>query len=298
MPSEGKVILDHILENTSFVTPCNEPLLEASVSKIEEPSTIESQSEPSTSTYSIVEKVPEPPAVENEEIQTPDHAAIMFRDGFDEDYGNTLNYFSKKKPLVPLPPPDPMELGFLIETVRELTSIMSDECLREAELSSEVTRINTAPRVLPCHLEGNDVVIQYSPTIVVNLISESFAFAYLSNKAVTPTNKFFKHPNGNIIEGFGIVQDVPVYFEDRKAVLDFYVFEIQDFDILIGLPIEQLLINTPRLDSLKITLGGNEFSVPFSWARFALTDSLPEDEFAEEVTSGPPHESPETLLEN
>ena len=43
-------------------------------------------------------------------------------------------------------------------------------------------------------------------------------------KAVTPTNKFFKHPNGNIIEGFGIVQDVPVCFEDKEAVLDFHVF--------------------------------------------------------------------------
>nr|XP_025879184.1 uncharacterized protein LOC112937953 [Oryza sativa Japonica Group] len=153
-------------------------------------------------------------------------------------------------------------------------------------------------RIIPCHLEGNDVGILYSPTVGVNLISESFAFAYLSDKAVTPINKFFKHPNGNIIEGFRIIQDVPICFEDREAVLDFHVFEIQDFDILIGLLIEQLLINTPRLDSLKITLGGNEFSVSFSRARFALNDSLPEIESAEEVTAVPPHESPKSLLED
>ncbi len=73
-PSEGKVILDRILENTSIMTQCDEPQLEASVSIIEEPSTIESQSEPSTSTDSIDEKVPEPPSVENEEIQIPDGA--------------------------------------------------------------------------------------------------------------------------------------------------------------------------------------------------------------------------------
>nr|AAN04142.1 Putative retroelement [Oryza sativa Japonica Group]AAN04202.1 Putative retroelement [Oryza sativa Japonica Group]ABB46801.2 hypothetical protein LOC_Os10g07160 [Oryza sativa Japonica Group] len=266
-PLEGKIILDRILESTSFMAQSDEPPPEVSVSKIEEPSTIESQSEPSTSTGSIDEKVPLQPSVANEEIQTSDHAAILLRDGFDEDYGNTLNYFSKKKPLVPLPPPDLMELGFLRETVRELTSIMSDEWLREAELS----------------YEGNDIGILYSPTIEVNLIFESFAFAYLSDKPVTLTNKFFKHPNGNIIEGFGIVQDVPVYFEDREAVLDFHVFEIRDIVILIGLSIEQLLINTLRLDSLKITLGGNEFSVPFSRARFALTDSLSEIELAEEI---------------
>nr|CAE01642.2 OSJNBb0021I10.5 [Oryza sativa Japonica Group] len=230
-PSEGRTILDRILENTSCMMQSDEPQLEASVSKIEEPLTIEPLFEPSTSASSIDEKVPEQPSVENEEIQTPERAAILFRDGLDEDY-------------------------------------------------------------------GNNVGILYSPTVGANLVSESFAFAYLSDKAVTPTNKFFKHPNGNINEGFGIVQDVPVCFEDRDAILDFHVFEIQHFDILIELPIKKLLINTPRLDSLKITLGGNEFSVPFSRARIALTDSLPEIEPADEVTTVPPHESPEALLED
>ncbi len=78
----------------------------------------------------------------------------------------------------------------------------------------------------------------------------------------------------------------------------FHVFEIQDVDILIGLPIEQLLINTSRLGSLKITLGENEFSIPFSRARITLTDPLPEIESAEEVTAVSPHESPEALLED
>uniref|UniRef100_A0A0E0FAB6 Integrase catalytic domain-containing protein n=1 Tax=Oryza meridionalis TaxID=40149 RepID=A0A0E0FAB6_9ORYZ len=165
-------------------------------------------------------------------------------------------------------------------------------------LEYELGEIRDGARSLPCHLEGNGVGILYSPTAGVNLVSESFAFAYLGDKAITPTNKFFKHSNENIIEGFGIVQDVPVCFEDREAVLDFHVFEIKDFDILIGLPIKQLLINMPRLDSLKITLGGNEFSVPFSRAMFALTNSLLENEYAEEVTAVPPNESPETLLEN
>nr|AAN04949.1 Putative retroelement [Oryza sativa Japonica Group] len=147
-PSEGKTILDRILENTSFMTQSNEPQPEASMSKIEEPLTIEPLAEPSTSASSIDEKVPEQPSVENEEIQTFDCAAIMFREGFDEDYGNTLNYFSKRKPPVPLSPPDPMELGFLRETVRELTSIMSDEWLREAERSSEDHLDRPSPKAL------------------------------------------------------------------------------------------------------------------------------------------------------
>lgn len=117
-PSEEKVILDRLLENTSFMTQCDKTPPEALASKIEEPSIVESQPEPSTSTDLTDEAVPEPSSVENEEIQTLDNAPVLFRDGFDEDYDNTLSYFSKKKPLVPLPPPDPTA-----------TSIMSDEWL-------------------------------------------------------------------------------------------------------------------------------------------------------------------------
>ncbi len=58
-PSEGRTILDRILENTSFMTQSNEPRPEASVSKIEEPLTIEPLAKPSTSASSIDEKVPE-----------------------------------------------------------------------------------------------------------------------------------------------------------------------------------------------------------------------------------------------
>nr|CAE03894.2 OSJNBb0026I12.2 [Oryza sativa Japonica Group] len=145
----------------------------------------------------------------------------------------TMNYFIKRKPPAPLPPPDPIEYQYLKETVQELTSIMSDEWLKEAELSSEVIRINTAPRTIPCRLEGSNVGIFYSPTVGANIVLESFAFAYLSDKTITPTDKFFKHPNGNIIEGFGVVQDVPVIHDGMEAILDFHVFEVPDIDVLI-----------------------------------------------------------------
>lgn len=89
-----------------------------------------------------------------------------------------------------------------------------------------------------------------------------------------------------------------VIHDGKEVILDFHVFEIQDFDVLIEHPIESLLINTARLDSLKISIGGNEFSIPSSRARFALTDSLPEEEYAEEVMAVLLHESLESLLEN
>lgn len=111
-PSEGKVILDRILENTSFMEQCNEPLTKASASRIEEPSITKSRVEPSTSTDSAEESPPEPSSAENEEIRTL-KCTPMFRDDLDENYGNNLNYFSKRKPLISLPPPDPIEYQYL-----------------------------------------------------------------------------------------------------------------------------------------------------------------------------------------
>jgi hypothetical protein len=75
----------------------------------------------------------------------------------------------------------------------------------------------------------------------------SFAFTYLSDKAITPTNKFFKHPNGNIIEGFGIVQDCLSALKTGRRSWISTSLKFKILDILIGLPIQQLLINTPPI---------------------------------------------------
>lgn len=101
---------------------------------------------------------------------------------------------------------------------------MSDEWLKEAELSSEVILINIAPRTIPYHLEGNNVGILYSPSVYANIVSKSFVFTILSDKAITPTNKFFDHPNGSLIEELGIVQDVPIIHDGKEAILNYSCF--------------------------------------------------------------------------
>lgn len=125
-PSEGTEILDRILENTSFVEKYSEPLQKASVSSRGDPSLVEPESDLSTSVDSIKESSPKPSTPESKEIRTPG-CAPDFRDDFHEDYGNTLNYFNKKKPHILTPPPDPIEDEYLKETIWELNTIMSNE---------------------------------------------------------------------------------------------------------------------------------------------------------------------------
>jgi hypothetical protein len=46
-------------------------------------------------------------------------------DDLSEDYGNTSNYWCRGKSPIPVTYPDPEEIAFFINTVHELTTIIS-----------------------------------------------------------------------------------------------------------------------------------------------------------------------------
>jgi hypothetical protein len=48
---------------------------------------------------------------------------------------------------------------------------------------------------------------------------------------------------------------VSVQHNNVKAALDFYVFEVPDFNLLIGHPIEKLFLDVPRSGNLDIKQG-------------------------------------------
>jgi hypothetical protein len=61
----------------------------------------------------------------------------FFEDEFHEDFRNTSKYACQKRPLVPVTPLDPLDKEFLRESIRELTTIVSNERVEEAKRSSE-----------------------------------------------------------------------------------------------------------------------------------------------------------------
>ena len=42
------------------------------------------------------------------------------------------------------------------------------------------------------------------------------------------------------MEGIGILHDIPVWYDQTELALDFHIFEVQDFNILIGHPVEKM----------------------------------------------------------
>ena len=48
------------------------------------------------------------------------------------------------------------------------------------------------------------------------------------------------------------MHEVPVWRRETEIALDFHVFEVQDFDILIGHPIEKLFLDVLNLGELQV----------------------------------------------
>ena len=76
---------------------------------------------------------------------------------------------------------------------------------------------------------------------------------------------------------------------DMEIALDFHVFEVQDFDVLIGCPLEKNFLDVSTLGRLDVSLGGKSYSLPIS--RNFLADPVPQEEPAEEVLVVMPDDS-------
>jgi len=168
------------------------------------------------------------------------------------------------RPPVPVTPLDPLDKEFLRESVKELLAIMSSEWVEEAELSSEEIQIGTPSLTIQCKICGIMVDILYNPTVRANLMSTSFASTYLGNEPIAPTIKSYRVTPRTSLEGLGILHNISLYCNNAKIAQDFHVFDFQDFDIMIGHPLENLFIEPPMSWDLDIKLGRETFSIPIT----------------------------------
>ena len=136
-PAEGREILDKTLDRTSFIY-VPEPTSAKPEVRHEEVPLIESEQLESQS----IDSTPEPsPELKSETPEEEDPHPLEFLQNFEEDlfkdYGNISNYSYQRRPQVPITPLDTSEKEYLHETLKGMTIMMSDEWLKEGELSSK-----------------------------------------------------------------------------------------------------------------------------------------------------------------
>ena len=71
---------------------------------------------------------------------------------------------------------------------------------------------------------------------------------------------------------------MPVWHVKTEIALDFHVFEVQDFDILIGHPVEKLFLDVSTLGKLEVSLGGRSYTLPIGQTKNSLAEPAPQEE--------------------
>jgi hypothetical protein len=117
----------------------------------------------------------------------------------------------------------------------------------------------------------------------VNIISSIFAYDLLKDMPLAPTTMLLKSLSRHIIPSLGILCALPILVNGTKAHLNFYIFDVMEFDLLIGQPIERL-IHEGNEQKLNIRLWKNfELSMPITHSLNAKIEPIPELDLVEEV---------------
>jgi hypothetical protein len=132
----------------------------------------------------------------------------------------------------------------------------------------------------------------YNSTVEANIISASLARTFLANEPIAPTNKTFRVGPRTKLEGLGILHNISLYYDNVEIILDFHVFEVQDFDILIGHPLEKLFAKPPKTGDLDIKLERESFSIQVTRAKNSMAEPLSYPNLPSKVMSVTPLSHP------
>ena len=114
-------------------------------------------------------------------------------------------------------------------------------------------------------------------------MSKSFAHTLSKNMQLTPTTKLLKSLSGQMLPSKRIFHLNPIKVHETKVYLSFYVFDIWEFDLLIGHPIERLL-HQERKGSINVSLGKNlNLCISIIRSIHVKTEKSPKQDPVEEI---------------
>jgi hypothetical protein len=68
-----------------------------------------------------------------------------------------------------------------------------------------------------------------------------FAQNFLKDMPLAPTTKLLKSLLGRIVPSLEILCALPIFINGTQVLLNFYIFDVVEFDVLIGQPIERVI---------------------------------------------------------
>jgi hypothetical protein len=113
--------------------------------------------------------------------------------------------------------------------------------LKEARRTSEAIRISSTSTTIPCSMRGNTVEALHDPTVEACIISKYLVDTLVANKPLTLIDRYFRSPSGHFFECWGIARGVPITIDKIKVRSVFCIYNVLDFDLLLGYSLEKLL---------------------------------------------------------
>jgi hypothetical protein len=149
--------------------------------------------------------------------------------------------------------------------------------------SPEVIRLDSPSTTIYCQINNDSFDALYNPVVGVNIMSSIFAYDLLKDIPLVPTTKLLKSLLGHIVTSLEILCALPILVNETKVHLNFYIFDVMEFDLLIGQLIKRL-IHEGKKEKLNIRLG-KIFKLSVSITHFlnAKIKPIPELDPVEEV---------------
>jgi hypothetical protein len=118
---------------------------------------------------------------------------------------------------------------------------MNEEWLEGMKHSSEAFQISSLSTTISCSIRGTVVEARHDPTAKACIMSEFLKDTFIGSMPLAPTDRLLLCPSGLFFECRGIARAVPVKIDKIEFCLDFHIYPIVDFDLLLGSPLENLL---------------------------------------------------------
>jgi hypothetical protein len=145
-----------------------------------------------------------------------------------------------------------------------LKKAMKEERLEEVRRSFKAIRISSPSRTICCSIRGTIVEALHNPTAEACIMFEFITDMFIGSMPLVPTDKLFESPSGLIFECQGIARAVLIEIDKIKVQLDFHIYPILDFDLLIGYPLEKFLQEKSSQGSLNNEFGKTTFTTHIS----------------------------------
>jgi hypothetical protein len=145
----------------------------------------------------------------------------------------------------------------------------------EVKHSSEAIQILSPSLAMSCSLEGTPVEALHNPTIGTSIMSEFPVKNLLGNMPLISTNQLFKSPLGLFFKCCGIARDMPIIIDKTKVHLDFHIYAILEFDLLVGHPRGKLFPEKPFHGGLDEKLGTTASATPIPCPKHPMTKHFP-----------------------